>query len=138
MSRRPDTSPSRKTVPTESWIGIVDDDASIRKSLARMFRGNGIRTVTFESAEEYLDHNVPEEPRCLVLDVHLGGLSGFELQARLAAEGKLTPVIFITAHELCSAELARCPGSCGYLRKPFDSDALISLVRPHLNGHSTE
>jgi FixJ family two-component response regulator len=138
VSPRPDTSPSRMTVQTESWIGIVDDDASIRKSLARMFRGNGIRTVTFGSAEEYLDHPVPVEPRCLVLDVHLGGLNGFELQARLVAEGKLTPIIFITAHELCSSELARCPGSCGYLRKPFDSEALISLVRPHLNGHSTD
>jgi len=73
VSRRPDTSPSRLTVPAESWVGIVDDDASIRKSLARMFRGNGIRTLTFGSAEEYLDHRVPVEPRCLVLDVHLGG-----------------------------------------------------------------
>ena len=125
-------------IDNDCWIGIVDDDPSIRKSLARMFRGNGIRTVTFGSAEEYLDRRLSPEPRCIVLDVHLGGLSGFELQARLAAEGKLTPIIFITAHDLRSAELARCPGSCGYLRKPFDTDALIALVRPHLNGHSSE
>ena len=103
-----------------------------------MFGGNGIRTVTFGSAEEYLDSRLSPEPRCIVLDVHLGGLSGFELQARLAAEGTLTPIIFITAHDLRSAELARCPGPCGYLRKPFDTDALIALVRPHLNGHSSE
>ena len=103
-----------------------------------MFRGNGIRTVTFGSAEEYLHRTVPAEPRCIVLDVHLGGLSGFELEARLAAEGNLTPIIFITAHELRSAELAQCACPCGYLRKPFDCDALIALVRPHLNGHSSE
>ena len=135
MSLKSDRSPSRSTIETECWIGIVDDDASIRKSLARMFGGNGIRTVTFGSAEEYLDRSMPVEPRCIVLDVHLGGLSGFELQARLVAEGNLTPIIFITAHELRTAELARCPGPCGYLRKPFDSEALIALVRPHLNGH---
>jgi FixJ family two-component response regulator len=135
VSPKTDRSPSRSTIKNDCWIGIVDDDASIRKSLARMFRGNGIRTVTFGSAEEYLDRIVSVEPRCIVLDVHLGGLSGFDLQARLAAEGNLTPIIFITAHELCSAELARCPGPCGYLRKPFDSEALIALVRPHLNGH---
>jgi FixJ family two-component response regulator len=131
-------SQARERIQGDGWVGIVDDDASIRQSLARMFRGNGIRTETFGSAEEYLRHSVLIEPLCIVLDVHLGGLSGFELQARLAAEGKLPPIIFITAHEICSADLARCPGSCGYLRKPFDSDALIALVRPHLNGHSPE
>lgn len=101
-----------------------------------MFRGIGIRAVTFESAEEYLDWcaSGEREPQCIVLDVHLGGLSGFELQARLAASGVLTPIIFITAHEICSKELARRPGPCGYLRKPFDSDDLIELVLPHLDG----
>jgi len=138
VSCKADGSPSLSAIENESWIGIVDDDPSIRKSLARMFRGNGIRTVTFSSAEEYLDRTVPMEPRCIVLDVHLGGLSGFDLQARLAQDGNLTPIIFITAHELCAAELARCPGPCGYLRKPFDTDALIALVRPHLDGHPLE
>ena len=130
-------STSRPTIESECWVGIVDDDASIRQSLARLFRGNGIRAVTFGSAEEFLRRTVAAEPRCIVLDVHLGGLSGLDLQARLAAEGNLTPVIFITAQELCLTELARRAGPCGYLRKPFDGDALIALVRPHLNGHSS-
>lgn len=133
-----DRLPSLSTSEEDCWVGIVDDDPSIRQSLARMFRGNGIRTVTFESAEEYLHRSIPIEPRCIVLDVHLGGLNGFELQARLAADGVFTPIIFITAHEICAAELARCPGACGYLRKPFDCDALIALVRPHLDLASTE
>ena len=138
MSAIPERSPLRAETRTDGWVGIVDDDASIRQSLARMFRGNGIRTQTFGSAEEYLRHSVPVEPRCIVLDVHLGGLDGFELQARLAAEGKFPPIVFITAHEICTADLARCPGPCGYLRKPFDTDALMALVRPHLNGQSSE
>ena len=133
-----DRLPVRGGIRTDGWIGIVDDDASIRQSLARMFRGNGIRTETFGSAEEYLGRSQPVEPLCIVLDVHLGGLSGFELQARLAAEGKFPPIIFITAHEICSDDLARCPGPCRYLRKPFDSETLIALVLPHLNGHPPE
>jgi FixJ family two-component response regulator len=138
VSAMADQSSPRSAIESEGWVGIVDDDASIRQSLSRMFRGNGIRAETFGSAEEYLGHRPRVEPRCIVLDVHLGGLNGFELQARLAAEGKLTPIIFITAHEICSDDLARCPGPCGYLRKPFDSDALIALVLPHLDGHATE
>jgi FixJ family two-component response regulator len=129
-------SAARTAIESDCWVGIVDDDASIRQSLARMFRGNGIRTETFGSAEEYLRRDALVQPRCIVLDVHLGGLNGFELQARLAAEGKFPPIIFITAHEIGSADLARCPGPCGYLRKPFDSDALIALVLPHLNAHA--
>ena len=136
MSTLIERSPERTAIEGDCWVGIVDDDASIRQSLARMFRSNGILTRTFGSAEEYLRRRLPVEPRCIVLDVHLGGLNGFELQERLAAEGKFTPIVFITAHDIASAELARCPGACGYLRKPFDSDALIALVLPHLNGHS--
>jgi FixJ family two-component response regulator len=103
-----------------------------------MFRGIGVRAETFSSAEEYLHHSGLEDPSCIVLDVHLGGLTGFELQARLAAEGRLRPIIFITAHEICTDDLARCPGPCRYLRKPFDSDTLMALVLPHLNGRPPE
>jgi FixJ family two-component response regulator len=126
------------TSEDDGWIAVVDDDPSIRQSLGRMFRGNRIRTETFGSAEEYLDRSMNSEPRCIVLDVHLGGLNGFELQAVLAEQGLHTPIIFITAHEICSAELARFPRAYGYLRKPFDCDALIALVRPHLYLASTE
>lgn len=136
MSAMTDRLPLQAGIRTDGWVGIVDDDASIRQSLARMFRGHGIRAETFGSAEDYLHHSALVEPRCIVLDVHLGGLNGFELQARLAAEGKLPPIVFITAHEIGTADLARCPGPCRYLRKPFDSEALVALVLPHFNSHS--
>ena len=90
MSAMTDRLPLQAGIRTDGWVGIVDDDASIRQSLARMFRGHGIRAETFGSAEDYLHHSALVEPRCIVLDVHLGGLNGFELQARLAAEGKLS------------------------------------------------
>lgn len=119
------------------WVGVVDDDASIRCSLARVFRGNGIRVETFGSVEEYLQRIVAGEPHCIVLDIHLGELSGFELQDRLACQGSATPIIFITAHdEIPLARLAQCAGVCGYLRKPFDTDALVALVRGYLRRES--
>ena len=117
----------------EPWVGIIDDDPSIRCSLARVFRVDGIRVYTFGSAEEFLDRTVPGEPQCIVLDVHLGALSGFDLQDRLTLLGYSTPIIFITAHEeIPSSRLARRAGACGFLRKPFDTEALIALVRPFL------
>jgi FixJ family two-component response regulator len=125
---------SRSTGQTQPWVAIVDDDASIRSSLARVFRCDGIRVETFGAAEEFLERTIPGNPQCIVLDVHLGELTGFELQDRLAARGDAPPIIFITAHdEIPSSRLARRAGACGYLRKPFDTDALIALVRPFLS-----
>jgi two-component system, LuxR family, response regulator FixJ len=122
-------------VAESEWVGVVDDDASIRCSLARVFRSNGIRVETFCSAEAYLTRTVAGEPQCIVLDVHLGALSGFDLQDRLAAEGAPPPIIFITAHEeIPPARLAQPHGASGFLRKPFDTEALIALVRRHLHN----
>jgi FixJ family two-component response regulator len=114
----------------EGWVGIVDDDDSIRRSLARVFRINGITARTFASAEEFLSFCCDEdEPLCLVLDVQLGGMSGFELKDRLHANGRTAPIIFITAlEEIPSAELEGRSSSHGYLRKPFDTAALLALV----------
>ena len=119
------------------WVGVVDDDASIRCSLARVFRSNGIRVVTFRSAEEYLERTVAGEPQCIVLDVHLGELSGFDLQDLLTAAGRAPPIIFISAHDSIPAErLTRYGDALGYLRKPFDTDRLVALVRRHLQPDS--
>jgi FixJ family two-component response regulator len=124
-------------VAESEWVGVVDDDASIRCSLVRVFRSNGIRAETFSSAEAYLERTVAGEPRCIVLDVHLGALSGFDLQDLLTAAGRAPPIIFITAHDNFPAErLAPCGDALGYLRKPFDTDTLVALVRRHLQQDS--
>jgi len=115
-----------------SWVGIVDDDDSLRMALARALRVNGIRVETFGSAEEFLRRDVAGEPDCIVLDIHLGGLSGFDLQDLLAAQGFKPPIIFITAHDDMFADRARANGASGYLRKPFETNALVALLRPHL------
>ena len=113
-------------------MGIVDDDVSIRRALARAFRSYGIVAQTFSSAEEYLSRNPREEPCCLVLDVRLGGMNGFELLNRLCADGSPPPIIFMAAmNEIPSSLLERMPGLPGFLRKPFETDALVALVREY-------
>jgi FixJ family two-component response regulator len=126
---------ARRNLTTDfqrSWVGIVDDDPSLRAALARALRVNGIHVETFGSAEEFLQRRVAGDPECIVLDVHLGGLSGFDLQDLLEAGGNAPPIIFITAHEDMLAERARSGGAFGYLRKPFETQALIALLRQHL------
>lgn len=121
------------------WIAIIDDDESVRHSLARIVRSRGIRVQTFASAEDYLSREADSQPCCLVLDVQLGGLSGFELCDHIAARGDRTPVIFMTAHDdIASTQLAFRSGSCGYLRKPFYAEALLALVLPHLTWTRSE
>ena len=114
-------------------MGIVDDDPSIRSSLARVLRLHGIHAETFASAEEFLERLPRGAPRFLVLDVHLGGRSGFELQDQLVSQGAAPPIVFITAHEsIPAARLEPATGALGFLRKPFDAAALLALVIPHL------
>jgi len=119
-----------------AWVGIVDDDASLRIALARALRGNGIRAETFASAEEFLRRAVAGDPECLVLDIHLTGLSGFDLRDLLASRGGAPPIIFITAHDDMLSQQAHACGASGYLRKPFETTALVALVRPHLRTAS--
>jgi FixJ family two-component response regulator len=126
---------SRQAISHEkSWVGIVDDDASLRAALARALRGKGIRVETFESAEAFLHRSVGGEPECIVLDIHLVGMSGFELQDVLVSRGTEPPIVFITGHDDVLSQRARIRGACGFLRKPFDTGALVALLRPHLRG----
>ena len=114
----------------ESWIGIVDDDASLRFALALALRLNGFRVEAFASAEDFLLRSITGRPDCLILDVHLGGLSGLELQDRLTQDGAPVPIIFMTAHDdAATRERIRRSGAAGYLGKPFDGQALLDAIQ---------
>jgi FixJ family two-component response regulator len=109
-------------------IVVVDDDASVRSSLARLLASAGYEVRSYASARDLLAAGAGDAA-CLVLDVHLGGMSGFELDERLRAEGSLVPVVFITAQD-DDATRARATrtGAGRYLRKPFDADALFGAL----------
>jgi FixJ family two-component response regulator len=125
--------PPRSETATERWVAIVDDHTSMRTSLARAFRLEGIRAAAFASAADYLAHSTSSAPVCLVLDVQLPRMSGPELARQLARERPpLPPTIFISGHEELLQALDGDPLAYGLLRKPFDMSELLRLVRPLL------
>jgi len=111
-------------------IAIVEDDASFSRALERLLRASGFETHTFASAEEFLGSAAPESYACLILDLHLPGMSGFELFDHLTASAPPRPLIFITAQNQDSLRerASRIPNSA-YLRKPFPGAALLEAVR---------
>ena len=108
-------------------VCVVDDDASIRRVLRRILAAAGFRVETFASAEEYLESE--HRADCLVLDVHLGGLSGLDLHERLTASGARTPAVVITAHDTPPTRERARQAEVEYLPKPFDRDSLIAAIR---------
>jgi FixJ family two-component response regulator len=105
-------------------IAIVDDDASVRRSLLRVVESAGYTGETFASAREFLAWLPDGQAACLVLDVHMDGVSGFDLHDRLKV-----PVVFITGHD-DAATLARIERSraAGHLRKPFDRRTVLDTI----------
>ena len=111
-------------------IAIVDDDRLIRRSLERLLRSAGLTAKSFDSAEDYLDVGDHNGICCIILDVGLPGMSGFELHRRLAAEPNRLPVVFISArHEPQVEDKATQAGAIAFLRKPFEDDALLNAVQ---------
>ena len=109
-------------------IGVVDDDPSFRRALGRLLSNTGFGVATFASAEEFLASESAGATACLVLDVHLGGMNGFDLQHHLVTAGVPIPTIFITAHDdPVTRERAR--SGSAYLRKPFRQDALLGAIQ---------
>jgi FixJ family two-component response regulator len=128
--------PKAKSTPAlRPVIGIVDDDASVLRALKRLLGASGFAVETYGSAEEYLALGHPERADCLLLDIHLGGLSGFELQERLIEARVTTPVIFITAvDDAPTRERARRAGAVEYLLKPLDERVLLEAIREALDS----
>ena len=110
-------------------IVVVEDDAGMSKALARLLRAAGFQPRSFASAEELLQTKTVDSAACLVLDIHLPGLSGLELARLLITSGSVKPVIFITGQdEPALRDEARRIG-CAYFRKPFEGKALLEAIR---------
>jgi FixJ family two-component response regulator len=114
-------------------IGVVDDDASILRALRRLLGTAGFLVKTFMSGEELLASDDLGAIDCLVVDVQLAGVSGFEVQDRLADARRSIPIVFITAHDdALTRERADRTHRSRYLRKPFDDEALLEAIRAAL------
>src|SRR6202020_1302052 len=116
-------------------ITIVDDNPSMLQGLNRLLSAHGFRVQTFASAELFLDGIANCEAECLVLDIHLGGMSGIELQRQLISSGLDLPVIFMTAIDnVATREAAFDAGCVAYLRKPFLAKLLIDPIETPFPG----
>ena len=108
-------------------VTVIDDDPTMLKAIERLLRVKGFEVETFASAEAFLAGE--RKSTCLVLDIHLGGMSGIELRRRLSASGSHIPVIFITAlDDDATRKQATDAGCAAYLRKPFLADLLIGAI----------
>src|SRR6266849_983779 len=113
----------------EALVCVVDDDAPMRESLTNLLRSVGLRVEAFASAQEFLRSPRPDVPGCLVLDVRLPGLSGLELQQRLAEVDMAMPIIFITGHgDIPMTVQAMKAGAVVFLTKPFRDQELLDAI----------
>jgi FixJ family two-component response regulator len=110
-------------------VAVIDDDPGMNKAIQRLLSAGGFQAVTFSCAELFLESERSGAVDCLVLDIHLPGISGFELCGHLRAAGSKLPVIIITAHDHASARnLAREHGAAAYFTKPFPGRSLLTAV----------
>ena len=114
-------------------VSVVDDDESVRESLPDLLAEFGFEARAFSSAQEFLASDHINRSRCLILDIHMPGMSGFDLQRELRARGNNIPTIFITA-QADEAVRARAieGGAVGFLLKPFSDTALLESVETAL------
>jgi len=117
-------------------ISVVDDDHSVRESLARLIRSVGFGVQVFGSAEEFLDAGRDREPDCLILDIRMPGMNGLELQRELSAANRHVPVIFITAHGSDQEVRARAlrAGAVDYLLKPLKEEEVLKAIDTALSS----
>jgi len=110
-------------------VAVVDDDPSILRATRDLLGAHGLATEVFASAEEFLDREAATHVDCVLLDIHLGGMSGIELRRQLTASNCTLPVIFMTAldDELTHRE-ARAAGCIAVLRKPYSARQLMDAI----------
>jgi FixJ family two-component response regulator len=117
------------TTSVKPLLCVVDDDSLLRDSTSRLLRSYGFRVKTFGSGEQFWISDRLEEIACLILDVRMPGMSGFELQSKLSASRSEIPVIFITAYEDEGLRAQAFRQDIGALLiKPFSDEALLSAI----------
>jgi FixJ family two-component response regulator len=110
-------------------IAIVDDDKSVQSALQDLVESEGLSTLCFGSAEQFLDSGAQRNAACLIADIRMPGISGLELQAKLKADRCRIPIIFITAHGDAKMQTqALREGALKFLAKPFDNTVLLEAL----------
>jgi FixJ family two-component response regulator len=114
----------------QSMVLVVDDDASVREAMQRLFRSVGLQAEVFASAAEFIRTKLADVPSCLVLDVRLPGLSGLDFQTELAKADIKVPIVFMTGHgDIPMTVKAMKAGAIEFLAKPFRDQDMLDAVR---------
>jgi RNA polymerase sigma factor (sigma-70 family) len=128
------TEPSEVDV-AGSWVYVVEDDPSVRDSLSLLLQLRGFSTAAFDSAEAFLQSDAFERPACVLADVRLPGISGLELQRRLADQHAAMPFVVMTAHgDVATARAALRDGAVDFLEKPIDEQDLMEAITTALRS----
>ena len=118
---------------TRGTVFLVDDDASVRRALQRLIRAAGYDVESFPDAAGYLASPAPSLPACIVLDIRMPTMSGFELQSAIAGTSRALPVVFITGHgDEAVRSQALEAGAVDVLFKPIDEEELVSAIEKAL------
>jgi FixJ family two-component response regulator len=125
-------------VNAPSLLAILDDDKSVQSALQDLIESEGMSTLCFDTAEQFLDSRARHQASCLIADIGMPGMSGLELQARLKLERCLIPIIFITARgDIPSAVNAMKEGASDFFTKPFDGRVFLTAVGRALENDRT-
>ena len=117
-------------------IAIVDDEEPVRRALARLLRSAGLDVESFPSGVEFLESILTRRPDCVVLDLHMPLMNGFEVQARLAESSAPVPVVIITGHDSTETRTRALAGRpLAYLRKPVNDQTLLDAIELALSHH---
>jgi FixJ family two-component response regulator len=124
-------SPGDLASAAEPIVFVIDDDVAVRTTLSSLFRSVGLRVELFGSAHEFAQIKMPDVASCLVLDIRLPGVSGLDLQAKLAEADIRIPIIFMTGHgDIPMSVKAMKAGAIDFLAKPFrDQDILDAVIK---------
>lgn len=118
-------------------VAIVDDEEGIRKALSRLLRASGLETESYANGQDFLDAATEHRPDCVVLDLHMPGMSGLQVLRRLKAAGQRLSIVVITAHDEPETR-ERCidAGACAYLRKPLEDRLLLNAISAAMRSHT--
>ena len=118
-------------------VAIVDDEEGIRKALSRLLRASGLEAESYANGQEFLDAAAEHRPDCVVLDLHMPGMSGLQVLRKLKAAGQRLSIVVITAHDEPETR-ERCidAGACAYLRKPLEDRLLLNAISAAMRSHS--
>lgn len=125
------------THPDDPIVFIVDDDVRMCAAMQRLLKTVGLHSKDFATPQDFLRHQLPDGPCCLVLDVRLPGMSGLEVQQKLIEAGKHLPIIFITSHgDIPMTVKAMKSGAVEFLTKPFRDQDFIDAIQDALKRDS--